>query len=178
MKIILKDADFSNVSIGKVPKLIYSNGDNIEAEFIADETNPLSGTLNLNDSVQGSVRYEKASNNTPNTCIYVAYNCEKLVGKKIKYSSLSSYGRALFMAFSESNCIKEISSFANGETIFNSETIKLISIGKIATANLKLEEEITIPEGTKMLIVWGYKYNSASEIKENISLKAAEDIYL
>lgn len=174
MKFIAKNADFSENYIEKAKLLLYSNGDDLPLEWICDDEKPLAGAY-----IVGRYLKLEPTGATNGECMAVirGENLTPLLGKKIhvKVGYGTSHERLVFWPSDELKPFEDWS-IEKGFAIYTG-THEAISSYLQGTAEELQEGDFNVPDNTKMIVVLGYKYNSATLVKSSISVTAAEDIY-
>lgn len=175
MKFIAKNADFSENYIEKAKTLLYNNGDSLPLEWICDDEKPLAGAyingkwLTLQTGVQENGQ-----------CMAVIRdaNLTPLLGKKIHVKVGYGVQNSERLVFWPSDDLKPLEEWTkeNNEKIYNG-TYTAIESYLTGNSETSQEGDFTVPSGTKMIVILGYKYNSATLVKSSISVTAAEDIY-
>lgn len=104
-------------------------------------------------------------------------NIIPLLGKKIHVRV--GYGsKNERLVFWPSDELKTLSAWSieGGFKIYEG-TYTAISSHLMGDSSESQEGDFTVPSNAKMIVVLGYKYNSATLVKSSISVTAAEDIY-
>lgn len=175
MKFIAKNADFSENYIEKQKLLLYNNGDELPLEWICDDENPLAGAY-----INGRWLVLQTGVQENGQCLAVirGANINPLLGNKIHVKVDYGVKNAERLVFWPSDDLKPLEAWTieNNEKIYNGTYTAIESYLK-GDPETSQEGDFTVPSGTKMILVLGYKYNSAALVKTGISVTAAEDIY-
>lgn len=176
MKFVAKNADFSENSIEKVNvTLIYNEGDTLPLEWICDDEKPLAGAF-----INGRWLTLQTTGATNGECLAVirGETLTPLLGKKIHVKVDYGVNMAERLVFWPSDDLKPLEEWviSTGEKIYNG-TYTAIESYLTGASDTSVEGDFTVPSNAKMIIVMGYKFNSATLVKNGISVTAAEDIY-
>ena len=175
MKFIAKNADFSANNIEKEKVLIYSSGDNLPLEWICDDEKPLSGA-----TINGKWLTLQQSKATNGQCMAVIRGTvlTPLLNKKINVKVSLGVMNSQRLVFWPSDELKPLKNWEkiNSFKIYEGTYAAIASYLEAPSETLA-QGDFVVPEETKMIVVLGYKYNSATLVKSGISVTAAEDIY-